>query len=322
MSDNDDNNNNNNNETMKLIEDEVEALNITTERRFADKETFTRRGDGSDATSSSQRLFTPVIEPSANLLVAENAGSSTTITTTKNNNNLDCCYSERPLFGGHITSDLPKDWIDLSDIRPVPDNQECFQSRLVTTDRSSPPQLLVIEILERQEDVFDDDAASFFFKELATQNDALHAEKQTKDGYLFYSSSKKKKKDNKNTDAGSLYPATALANDEYGDTSFQICSGYGFQQVAMGRDHDQYSGKSRRNEQEIKNIRIDIVVLRLPIQETDLVITVSNPVVDHPTNITSTYPNDAIVMPTSETKNPILHRIVSTFQIRDWKLFG
>lgn len=84
MSDND---NNNNNETMKLIEDEVEALNITTERRFADKETFTGRGNGSDATHSSQRLFTPVIEPSANLLVAENAESGTTITTTNNNNN-------------------------------------------------------------------------------------------------------------------------------------------------------------------------------------------------------------------------------------------
>ena len=83
MSDND---NSNNNETMKLIEDQVEALNITTERRFADKETFTRHGNGSDATNSSQRSFTPVIEPSANLFVAENAGSSTTITTTNNNN--------------------------------------------------------------------------------------------------------------------------------------------------------------------------------------------------------------------------------------------
>jgi len=69
-------------------------------------------------------------------------------------------YSERYLFGGAITSNLPTDWKDLSDARQIPDNQECFQDSFVTAR----PQLLVIEILERQEQVDDRDAASFFFQ--------------------------------------------------------------------------------------------------------------------------------------------------------------
>ena len=213
-------------------------------------------------------------------------------------------YSERPLFGGAITSDLPVDWKDLSDVRPaVPDNQECFQDNFVTTR----PEMLVIEILERQEQVDDEDASYFFFNELAEQNDVF----QTKNNIRFH------KFDDDEKDA---YSATALRSNDAsvvsGENSIQICSGFGYQHVAMGRDHDD-SGNSRREQQELKCIRIDICILRLPKQETDLVITLSKPVDDPNPNEETSFD----MMSSTET-NPILHHIISTFQIRDWKLFG
>jgi hypothetical protein len=215
-------------------------------------------------------------------------------------------YSERPLFGGAITSDLPVDWKDLSDVRPVPDNQECFQDNFVT-DR---PEMLVIEILERQEQVDDQDAPYFFFNELAEHNDVF----QTKNNIRFH-----KFYDGKDDD-DDAYSATALrisdASVVSGENPIQVCSGFGYQHVAMGRDHDD-SGNSRREQQELKCIRIDLCVLRLPKQDTDLVITLSRPV-DGPN------PNEETsfdMLSTTET-NPILHHIISTFQIRDWKLFG
>jgi len=208
-------------------------------------------------------------------------------------------YSKRNLFGGAITSNLPTDWKDLSDARQIPDNQECFQDSFVTPH----PQLLVIEILERQEHVDDRDAASFFFNEIAERNDEL----QSQNDFRFHTF----KQDD-------IYSATLLACDvsvTARENTIQVCSGFGFQKAAMGRDHDDY-GNSRRMQQEIKQIRIDIVVIRLPVQETDLIVTLSKPV-DFPN------PNEEIYFDISSTKtSPILNRIISTLQICDWKLFG
>merc|ERR1712170_184349 len=67
-------------------------------------------------------------------------------------------YSERPLFGGAISCDIPSAWRDVSDVRQVPDHQECWQE----IDGA----VLVVEILDRQE-VGDHSAASFFFADLA-----------------------------------------------------------------------------------------------------------------------------------------------------------
>jgi Ran-interacting Mog1 protein len=69
---------------------------------------------------------------------------------------------ERPLFGGAIVCRIPSEWIDISDIRQVPDHQECWQD-------TREGRLLVIEILERKE-IPDDKAAEYFFRDLAEYN--------------------------------------------------------------------------------------------------------------------------------------------------------
>jgi hypothetical protein len=70
-------------------------------------------------------------------------------------------FTERPLFGGAISCEMPTPWRDVSDVRQVPDHQECWQE----LDGA----VLVVEILQRQE-VDDVNAASFFFNDLAESN--------------------------------------------------------------------------------------------------------------------------------------------------------
>ncbi|EEQ85082.2 hypothetical protein RJZ56_002493 [Blastomyces dermatitidis] len=51
-------------------------------------------------------------------------------------------FSHKDLFGGAIVADLPTEFLNVSDMRPVPDNQEAFMSN---TTRTS----IIIEITER-----------------------------------------------------------------------------------------------------------------------------------------------------------------------------
>jgi len=204
-------------------------------------------------------------------------------------------YSKKELFGGAITSDLPSDWKDLSDVRPVPDNQECFTDTLVGAN----PKMLIVEILELQGDVVDQDAAGFFFNDLAERNDAL----QDPNDIRFVAAKEP------------ASPKTLLDDDSIvnGTNTVRACAGCGYQKVAMGRDFDN-AGNSRRTQQEIKCIRVDLYVLRLPMQETDLLITISSPTDD--TNL------DEVSMEASTATSEILSRVISTFRIDNWDLFG
>jgi len=205
----------------------------------------------------------------------------------------------RELFGGAMTCDLPVGWKDLSDVRPIPDNQECFQDSLVDDD----PAMLVVEVLERQEEIGDQDVASFFFNELAERNDAL----QTQDDIRFRTLDE--------SEPASATP-TALLGDASivaGRNAVHLRAGCGYQKIAMGRDYDN-AGNSRREMQEIKCIRVDLYVLRLPAQETDLLVTISRPVDVANLNEAS--------FDTPSADSAIISRVISTFRIIDWRLFG
>ncbi|CAF1215886.1 unnamed protein product [Rotaria sordida] len=72
---------------------------------------------------------------------------------------------KRPLFGGAIQAFLPEGAIDASSIRIVPNNQEVFMH--VQSDQS-----IIIEILERVDEVSDENAIKYHFDALAEANDA------------------------------------------------------------------------------------------------------------------------------------------------------
>ncbi|XP_075417027.1 ran guanine nucleotide release factor [Tenrec ecaudatus] len=64
-----------------------------------------------------------------------------------------------PLFGGAFSAILPPGTIDVSDLRPVPDNQEVFCHR--ATDQS-----LIVELLELQAHVQGEEAARYHFEDV------------------------------------------------------------------------------------------------------------------------------------------------------------
>ncbi|KAI5123277.1 hypothetical protein M0805_009299 [Coniferiporia weirii] len=75
--------------------------------------------------------------------------------------------SQRGLFGGAITIELPSTFIDASTLRQVPDTQEVFIS---PSDVS-----FVIEILERVDPDDPKEAVKFHFDSLAHDNDAINS---------------------------------------------------------------------------------------------------------------------------------------------------
>ncbi|XP_002921197.2 ran guanine nucleotide release factor [Ailuropoda melanoleuca] len=64
-----------------------------------------------------------------------------------------------PLFGGAFSATLPPGALDVSDLRPVPDNQEVFCHRV--TDQS-----LIVELLELQAHVQGQEAARYHFEDV------------------------------------------------------------------------------------------------------------------------------------------------------------
>ncbi len=192
-------------------------------------------------------------------------------------------YTERPLFGGALSCDIPTDWRDVSDIRQVPDHQEVWQEM----DGS----VLVVEILQRQ-DVDDPNAALFFFMDLAESNGITHPR-----DYTFQT-------------------ATTTTTTTTNLLSTQIegaipCAGMGFQKIAIGRDYN-IQGQPREN-QEIRWTRIEMCAFRLSSVETDLLVTITKPLPNP-----NEPPADAN---NSISWTECFQRIVSSMKIQDWTLF-
>jgi hypothetical protein len=118
-------------------------------------------------------------------------------------------FTRRDLFGGAITCEIPTAWRDVSDVRQVPDHQECFQEM--------DGAVVVIEILERQ-GVSDAEAASYFFRDLAEANGSKVNDFQT-------------------------MPITGVQMEHA-----VLCRGVGNQRVAMERDYDM-AGNRRTNQE-------------------------------------------------------------------------
>lgn len=157
---------------------------------------------------------------------------------------------QRPLFGGAITAMIPTDWRDVSDIRQVPDHQECWQD--------SEGRLLVVEILERQK-VDDPHAAKYFFDDLADAESNAASEK------IF-----------------AAIPSP-LASVEGMPATTKLCLGVGYQRLKLGRDVD-IAGNPRQ--QESRAIRVEVGVVRLLEKETDILITLSTPSEPNPQETT------------------------------------
>ena len=72
----------------------------------------------------------------------------------------------RELYGGAIIAKLPSDFKDVSDFRPVPDHQEVFLNDHEVSINT--------ELLDLGHDQSDDMVLSYYFHDLATNNESQH----------------------------------------------------------------------------------------------------------------------------------------------------
>ena len=83
-----------------------------------------------------------VVERTILLLMANN--------NTKSNTKGEREYKQVPLFGNCVTVLIPLEWLDVSDYRPVPDNQEMFSDfNSKNFSFKDEPSMVCVEIVER-----------------------------------------------------------------------------------------------------------------------------------------------------------------------------
>ena len=224
--------------------------------------------------------------------------------------------TKRPLFGGAIDIDVPSAWRDVSEVRQVPDHQEVWQD--CTVEGQAPSELaaaaagepisiegtggvLVVEILARQDDVSDDTAAKFFFDDLAESNGAIADEERRLDFAQVACVGGGSGSD----DTNSLMPRL--------DKSVTACTCIGVQRVALGKDRKVGGDSEPRSDHWA--VRIEMCVLRLEKEETDLLISMTRPIQDG-----SEKTMEDIMEASTHSK--LFLEIIETFAIQNWELFG
>ena len=194
----------------------------------------------------------------------------------------------RELFGGAITVDLPTRMVDVSDFRPVPDNQEVWTD----ADRD---ESVIVELLERV-DVGPSDAegaAAWFFRDLAAVNDASVESGLSR----IVRTTRMTTKD-----------ALPSLNGPFEHASMCV----GTQRIAKGRD-----GDDKRND-----VDVVVVCVRLTQVNTDVLITLNR------TRETVAPGSSADAPRAEEKRNEELSaaatatRVAASLRIRDWNLFG
>mmetsp|Transcript_3374 Transcript_3374/g.5832 ORF Transcript_3374/g.5832 Transcript_3374/m.5832 type:complete len:238 (-) Transcript_3374:224-937(-) len=230
----------------------------------------------------------------------------------------------RPLFGGAIDIDVPSAWRDVAEVRQVPDHQEVWQD--CTIEGKAPSELvaaaaqgaqggaisiegtggvLVVEILGREEDVSDDAAAKFFFDDLAESNGAVDEEERRIDFAQV-------------APVGSSLASSGGANTPSNlmprlDKTSTACTCIGVQRVALGKDR-KVGGESEPRSDHWA-VRIEMCILRLAREETDLLISLTRPIQDG-----SDKSMEVIMEATTHSK--LFLEIIDTFSIQNWELFG
>ena len=199
---------------------------------------------------------------------------------------------QRQLFGGAITCNLPLSFRDVSQLREVPDNQECWLDLSVEPAEAA---MVILEILERQETVPDSDAAHYFFQDLAETNECDTVDSVFCNAQLPLN-------------GAAVIPSLAQQQQQQPAT---VCLGSGYQRVAVGRNTDSL-GNPRQ--QKVRMVHVDLGVIRLPQQGTDILITLSTPSESNPQQ-------DGDPLVSTPGMSNVFQQIISSFNIRDWGLF-
>lgn len=179
-----------------------------------------------------------------------------------------------PLFGGAMSCAIPAEWVNVSEIRQVPDHQEVF----FASNHPEQP-CLVVEILEYQGEQPNDRVAAYLFDDLAESN-------------------------------GSAVSAFEPHSISMQTETMILCTGVGRQRIAMG-PRGTFAPTAHQRTQDIRDVRIEVCVIRLPSVQTDMLLTLSSTILS---NTSTTGEMD-------KSLSESFRRMLSTFKIHEWSLF-
>ncbi|KAF9896007.1 hypothetical protein BX616_008324 [Lobosporangium transversale] len=189
---------------------------------------------------------------------------------------------ERELFGGAITLNLPPKFDDISQFREVPDHQEVF----VNADED---QSVIVEILEMV-DTADDACAAYHYQQLAEDNDA--------------------------EDSSVVQSVSVLSNSELPQWPIEakLYLLLGQQRIAKYNERQTRAiGGDARN-----LVQIMMVVIRLPLQQTDIVISYNVPL-----QISEISSSREVAHAGDIQEAELWFRtLLGSFQVKNWGLFG
>ncbi len=228
---------------------------------------------------------------------------------------------EHELFGGAMAISVPNKWRDVSLIRQLPDHQECYQDCTFhdesTFDLEGTGGCLIVEILDRQEDVKDEDAAKFFFRDLAEANGSGYSDDDIKFTHVCSVGSATStdpevrvgvNNDSNKTDhdAPNLIPKLS--------TQVKACSCVGYQSI------DPLRGSSELEKGKASRIRVELCAIRLAAIDTEILVSLSMPTDSRISNSK----DDDVIDQCEEGDHhcSLFLEILKGFNILDWSLFG
>lgn len=164
-----------------------------------------------------------------------------------------------------------------SDLRPVPDHQEVFAHR-------SRGLSVIVEIVERPDQVDDGQAPDYFFSDLAQCNSVASNESK-------------------------LIQSHTLESSQLPHVSLEAMTPKGSALLLTGTQQVQKPPLGKHP------VSIVMALIRLPNVSTDIIITVNNPVLQEDgTQLTE----ETALAQTQQ----VMTEILSTFTVKDWNLFG
>jgi len=211
------------------------------------------------------------------------------------------CLISRALFGGAIKLHIPSQWRDVSLVRQVPDHQECYQDCTFKDGTKRSLQgtgcCLVIEILAREENLKDEDAPTFFFRDLAEVNGGIVGDL---DFQAVDTVGKEVPPDDGLQSQSGTITMPNLSKEVV------VCSCAGVQSIAPLKNNTELEeGKAER-------VRVELCAVRLQAEETDILLTLTMPLEKKGVNDSECW----------KKQGDLFVRILRSFEVCDWSLFG
>ena len=192
----------------------------------------------------------------------------------------------------------------------------------------------MIEIIEHQINVANNEACSYFLKDLADSNEAASL-RIMESSHVIVNVHHDDDENNSETNRMTWFPNLSLpASPSTNEQYCCACIARGSQKVVTARGGEVGVGgkdgpfaNNNNNDASSHWIDVDICVLRLPVVQTDLLITLSTPQQQQKQlRRQQQKQNDEIQsdagVGSAELYSPLFRQVLNTFHIKDWSLFA